>query len=248
MSARKELHFFDDNWGRGLDWYQSHFAVGAHHQVRGEASPSYMYERDAAARIAATLPDARIIAIVRNPVDRAWSHYWLNRSGDREPQSFEAAVASEPARLSTGAGLRPGAPRRRYAYLDRGRYLAQLQRLTMYYPPERVLVLVLELDLKDDPRGTMARIRRFLDLDGPGVTSDVSETVNHPVAFRSRTLARVSRRLPPPLARGVVSMNEHPMRYPRLDGPLRDRLLAHFVEDNAALANWLGRDLPGWAR
>src|SRR5688572_14326389 len=84
VASGKEVHFFDRRYGRGLDWYRSRFAGVTTERVVGEATPAYMYDENAIARIAHDLPDARLIVVLRNPVDRAYSHYWRNRSRGRE--------------------------------------------------------------------------------------------------------------------------------------------------------------------
>jgi hypothetical protein len=98
----KELHFFDTNFDRGLDWYRQQFsgADAAAAKAAGEATPTYMYDETAMSRMAETVPDARLIAILRNPVDRAYSHYWMNRSLDREDLLFPVAIETEAERLA----------------------------------------------------------------------------------------------------------------------------------------------------
>jgi len=247
MSNPKELHFFDDKWDRGLAWYRSQFAGGAGTALAGEATTSYMYEEAAVARMADTLPRARVLAVLRNPVDRAWSHYWFNRAAGFERLPFGEALAQEPARLATGAGLRPADRPRRYAYVARGRYLSQLQRLARRYPAGQLLVLILEEDLADDAGGALARVRSFLGLDRAAAAVDPPERVNHPVRFRSRSLARLGSRLPRPLARAVSSVNSRPMRYPPLEPGPRRALEERFAEEIPGLARWLDRDLSCWS-
>src|SRR5437764_7156012 len=80
VAPGKELHFFDQRFDRGLDWYRDCFERAAGQRAIGEATQSYMYDAEAMTRLAVTVPKARLLAILRNPVDRAWSHYWLNRA------------------------------------------------------------------------------------------------------------------------------------------------------------------------
>lgn len=250
LPPRKEIHFFDHNWDRGIDWYRRYYDSVSHEHALGEATPSYMYEPDAVVRMASVVPDARLVAILRHPVDRAYSHYWLNRGQGRERLGFEAALDAEAGRLATGAGLEPGVQRRRWAYVDRGRYLPQLRRLCDHYPRERLLVLVFEHDLRASPQLTYATVCRFLGVDDGFVAPELDEAVNRPKSFRSLTVWRASRRLPArlkPLARGVARLNERPVDYPPMDPDTRRRLLAGYEADNEALASWLGRDLAAWS-
>ena len=106
----KELRFFDLNYDKGMAWYRSRFPSRRYKQlvrrtrgvelVVGEGSPDYMFHPHAPGRIARTLPSAKLIVFLRNPVDRAWSHYWHQHSRGHEPLSFDEAVLREPERLA----------------------------------------------------------------------------------------------------------------------------------------------------
>ena len=91
MSRPKELHFFDRHWERGLDWYASQFTPGPDHQQFGESTPVYMYDAVGRQRMIETLPEARIVVILRDPIKRAYSHYRQYRNTEREPApTFES--------------------------------------------------------------------------------------------------------------------------------------------------------------
>jgi len=109
-AAEKEIHFFDYEYDRGVDWYRSHFPTKAaadafakeHGRpfLTGEASPSYISHQWAPARVAKTLPHVRLIVILRNPVDRAYSQFQMSRREGEEPfESFADALAAEESRL-----------------------------------------------------------------------------------------------------------------------------------------------------
>ncbi|MEO8330056.1 MAG: sulfotransferase, partial [Candidatus Nanopelagicales bacterium] len=74
MSTPKELHYFDSYYDRGIEWYSSCFAAGASFMHRGESTPFYMYNPTARKRMLTTLPELKVICILRNPIDRAYSH------------------------------------------------------------------------------------------------------------------------------------------------------------------------------
>lgn len=253
LPGRKELHFFDKHWEQGLDWYRAHYADAAGQAAVGDATPTYMYKAAAVGRMAATLPDARLIAILRNPVDRAYSHYWMNRSQWKERLSFEAALAAEPARLAEGDGRRRRGVPGSCAYVDRGRYLHQLQRLCNHYPRHRLLVLVFEEDLRAQPERGYGAVCRFLEIDDAFPVPELDRAANRSVSYRFQTLGRITRRLPRPLPRplqpvvsAVARVNEQPLTYPPMEPATRDRLLAQFRADNDSLASWLDRDLSLW--
>lgn len=168
--VRKGTHYFDVAFARGWAWYRSSFPLAVGHAITGEASPYYMFHPLAPARIAAALPEVRLIVVLRNPVDRAWSHYQFERSRGSEQLHFEDALAQEPERL---AGERermtadPGyhsSAWRHHSYLARSRYAEQLERLYELLPPSRVFVLQSET-LRADPNRALAPVWRFLGLE-----------------------------------------------------------------------------------
>jgi hypothetical protein len=239
MPPRKEIHFFDRRWRRGTDWYRRWFAEARGRRAVGESTPSYMYLPEVPPRMAQVVPQARLVAILRDPVDRAYSHYWHEQQLGHEDLSFLAAIRSEPDRLG-------GDPsdRGRHAYLDRGRYLSQLQRLHRFFPPERLLVLIFE-DFRADPRGTFTTLCRFLDIDEAAVPRDLGRNWTVHTLARSARVRAVSRRLPwRPLRRAVNRLNARRWTPPPLDPEVRADVVERFREDNRALSAWLGRPLP----
>lgn len=225
---RKEVHFFDMNWSRGLDWYRAHFPLRAWSAwvrarrgqagICGEASPYYLYHPHVAARLARTLPGARIVALVRDPVERAFSHYHLNVRQGKEELSFEEAIAREEERLR-GEWERLLADETywserhyQFAYLGRGLYAERLAEWRKHFPKERLLVVCSE-DLYAEPAATLGRVFEHLGL--------------------------------PPFAAGAYkAYNQKP--YPDLAPETRARLAAFFAPHNQRLYELLGRDL-GWA-
>jgi len=168
---KKGSHYFDVNFRRGWIWYWSVFPADAGRDViTGEASPYYMFHPLAPQRIAAALPETRLIAVLRDPVDRAWSHYQYERRLGGERLPFQQALEREPERLAGEVErmlVEPGYSsfaHRHFSYLARGRYAEQLERVYALVPPSRVLVLQSEA-LFADPGGALARLWRFLDLE-----------------------------------------------------------------------------------
>jgi hypothetical protein len=222
---RKEVHFFDLHFARGVGWYRAHFPLRARRAafarsgkrfLCGEASPYYLYHPAVAERVARTLPDARLLAILRNPVDRAFSHYHHERERGRETLSFEEALEREPERLAgeterVAAGGSSEA-HRVFSYLARGRYAEQLQPWLARFPRDRLLVLGSEA-FYADPRGAMARVFAFLGLPP------------HEGAHRVYNASR----------------------YPAMDRATRRRLLDLFAAENQRLFALLGERFD-WER
>ena len=158
--THKEIHFFDNNWFRGLDWYRRYFPLRARMggRITGEASPYYLFHPAAAGRVAETLPDVRLIAVLRDPVERAYSAYQLARRQGHETLEFEEALAREVERLAGEEERILADPRyasvahRRFSYRTRGLYAEQLERWYERFPREQLLVVRSE-DLFAEPGG-----------------------------------------------------------------------------------------------
>lgn len=158
----KELHFFSrPRFAQGRAWYESHFKnCDAKKQV-GEFSTSYLYSPEAAERIAALYPKVKIIAVLRNPVERAYSQYRnAIKAGEiSESVSFADYQQNEPS------------------VIEQGLYASQLQRYVDRFAKEQLLVLVYE-DIAKDPAAFMQRVYRFLGVDDSFVPSMLHERVN----------------------------------------------------------------------
>jgi hypothetical protein len=240
MAKVKELHFFDRHFDRGLGWYCQHFAGASPMQRAGEATPRYMASAPAIERLGATLPEARLLAILRDPVERAYSHYWMERARGRDDRSFEAAIAAEEEHND---------PEILPAYLGQGRYIGQLERICRWLPRRQLHVIIFE-DLLARPGATFAEICRFLQLDDAYRPAGLGRPVNQFVDFRSLKLRRAIKLVPrslPVLSRALGRLNtSNEGSYPPLSPATRGRLAAYFAHDNEALAAFLGRDLPSW--
>src|SRR6266511_3399072 len=141
----KGSHYFDVNFGRGWSWFRAAFPLaGGRRAIAGEASPYYMFHPLAPQRIAAALPEVRLIAVLRDPVERAWSHYRYERHRGYEDLPFEEALRREPERLAGEA--------------------ERLERIHALIPPSRVLVLQSEA-LFGDTDAELERVWRFLGLE-----------------------------------------------------------------------------------
>ena len=144
------MRYFDRNYERGERWYRAHFPTARRlaavaeelggRPVVCEASPGYLYHPDAPGRLAAAVPDARLVAILRDPVERAYSHYRHEVALGFEHLPFEAALDAEDDRLR-GRGVDAAFARQHHAYRGRGRYLEQLDRWLEVFDPSQLLVL-----------------------------------------------------------------------------------------------------------
>jgi sulfotransferase family protein len=237
MAVQKEVRFFSDYYERGLDWYGRQFAGATGERAVGEASPIYMYSEPALTRMAAAIPEARLVAILRNPIDRAYSHYWMMRARGQEALEFSDAIAEELNRIKSGNGA--------LAYLAYSRYLRHLRLVCEHFPREALHVMVLERFLRD-PVDSYHSLCRFLGIDDSFVPPNLEERVNNFVEIRSSGLWRLTRRLLPPLRRVVDRVNIRQASYPPLDPGFRDELMRGFQQENGELASWLAWERSPW--
>ena len=165
----KEVSYFDRHYARGEAWYRGNFPNKARTRGKlvGEASPSYVFHPLAPQRVRELVPEARLVVLVRNPVDRALSHYQHEVALGREPLSFEDALAAEDERLRGEEERLLADPRYfsrewwSHTYRARGRYAEQLERWLAVFPQEQLLIVPSD-DLADDPAGAHARVLDFL--------------------------------------------------------------------------------------
>lgn len=219
----QEVHYFDLHFDKGLRWYRGHFPIrgglrsagrSGTPPITGESSPYYMFHPLAPRRIAETLPDAKIFVLLRNPIDRAYSHFQHERARGVETFSFEEAISREEDRLAGEVERMCSDPgyqsfnHQHFSYLARGRYIEQLETLFSLFPREQILVLLSE-QLFSDPAGTHSAALRFLGI-------------------------------PPQSLPGYARHN--PGRYTDLDKKLRGRLSDYFAESNDRLYRTLDTD------
>lgn len=242
----QEIHFFDieRNFARGLGWYQRHFATWSDQPVVAQTSPLYLYEPKVPERVAAVAPEARWIFLLRNPVDRAYSHYWHEVRYGWEKLSFEEALQAEPQRLGGGE-----VARRHFSYLDRGRYASQLTRFVERFGRERVWVGSYD-ELTRDPAALVARVVSFLGLAPRAGDSSSFIERNHNPAMLPR-FPRIQRWLRPwrgvpGLARLVDGLNLVEARYPAMREETRARLLQEMAGEAESLHRLVGLEVGHW--
>lgn len=220
----KSTDYFFSAAEREERWYRSHFHTAAYRAlaasrrgpvVNGEASPYYMYGPHVPRHLAQAVPDARIIVLLRNPVERAYSHYQERRQQGAETLSFVDALAAEEGRVAGHRARLLENPEMYseevdfFSYRDRGVYLPQVQRLFAAYPSEQVLVLRSE-DLYAEPQSVFDTTCDFLGI------------ARHPLIHPKRH--NEIKRLP-------------------MEREVREELREFYRPHNEALFAFLGRDL-----
>ena len=218
----KEIHYFDLHYQRGLNWYRGRFPYA--HRLSGgtltlDASPYYLLHPLAPERAARLVPGAKLVALLRNPVERALSHYQHEVRGGRESLPFERAIEQEVERLSGEEERLRSDPtyysfnHHRYSYVRRGRYLEQLRRWVEHFPRSQLLVLQSER-LFADPVAATAAVHEFLGVP--------PHRLEHYKPFLHGAYDRA------------------------MPAEVRTRLVEYFEPHNRELYDWLGEEFD-WA-
>ena len=182
VAFRKEVHYFDGNYTRGAPWYRSNFPTRRQLQrlgqgaVTGEATPYYLYHQAAAERIAGLVPRALLIAVLRDPADRAISHYFHSVRTGMDTRPIRQAFAEENAYVQAEEKhvLRDdytSDQHRMWSYVARGHYAQQLEEYFKRFSRQQMLILQSE-EFFADPQIAVREVTEFLGID-PVTLSDV---------------------------------------------------------------------------
>lgn len=237
-----EIHYFSRYHERGDRWYLENFKPPGAGLMIGEKSNSYLDTPASAARIHQSLPDVRLVAQLRNPVERAYSDYcMLHRRGEA------TADINRYLDPRQGAGGR---------FLEGGLYFQQLRRFLDLFPAENMLVLFYE-DLKSDAAGQVKDLRRFLHLEENPTFEPVAERVKDKtrplVDARLRRLLKPLKPIVAPFRQtkgfeALRSVISDEFRYVPLNGELAARMVEYYEQETAQLGELLGRDLSHWLK
>lgn len=145
MGKKKELHFFDkdDNFSNSLvdyDAYHNLFSEKPNYKFKGECTPSYLYMKLCAERIYNYNKEIKLIAILRNPIDRAYSHWNMQRTRKVEKLGFMDSIINESSRLTALDSFQ----KKKFAYLGRGFYVEQIKAYQKFFPEDQLLILKYE--------------------------------------------------------------------------------------------------------
>ncbi|QRM57459.1 sulfotransferase [Sinorhizobium sp. BG8] len=235
-----ELHYFSRSYDKGDAWYQSQFTPPDDQVLIGEKSNSYLDTPGAAERIKRSIPNVKLIAQLRNPVDRAYSDYcMLFRRGDvgRDIRQY-----LDPRYAAGGR------------FLNGGLYYRQLQVYLDLFPAECMQVLLYE-DVPADPQRQLDTVRRFLGLESELRITPVSNKVkDKTVPVISPGLRRVLHPLKPivapfrsnPVVKGLRSMIARETKYTPLGTELYERMIDFYAPEAEMLGKFMRRDLSGW--
>lgn len=251
MAAAKEVHYFSRHYDQGVPWYESHFAGGGDASVIGEFSTSYMLDPAVPERLASLLPEARLLFIFRNPIERAYSNYWFSLSiGTQHRDGTFSEVLRSPEGFNQ--------------YIVGGFYYQHLERFLTFFAPEQTYIMITE-EVQREPLRQMALCYRYLGVDTT-FQPDVSKTYNTTVttsntwlapAYSSWVTAKTQlkpfiKRFPNRLRSNLAQVEKRAMR--RVLSDERPAMLAEdraflaeiYIDENKKLAAFLGREPECW--
>lgn len=246
MSRKKELKFFvarrrSSKWSKSLDWYRAQFEEGAGCRVIGESTPEYSKQLiypGVPGRMHSVIPRARLVYILRDPIERMVSHYVHLFGNRKESRSLEDALLS----------------RSHNKYVDASLYHLQLERYLEFYPRSQIFVTSLE-GLVNEPVATMQSLFRFVGVDDT-FSSDIFARVYHASSSKRRQTdfdRRLGSLFPDAWMRGlrrtpiVSSLLERPVRRPIVGDRLRRELEARLADDVTALRSFTGEPFAEWS-
>jgi hypothetical protein len=182
-AARKELHFFDDpqRFDNGAGWYRRCFPHSSwkdgRRSITGEATPSYLFDPSVPKRMAGMVPQARLITLLRNPIDRAYSHFQMQVKRGSEPNTFEEAIEQQHS-----------------SYVSRGIYVDQLLRWFELFSREQMLILKSE-DFFEHPVEGLKVVLNFLELPDWQPEASELQQRRHTGTYRQKMDPSTRRRL-----------------------------------------------------
>ena len=260
LPHKKETKFFqyDEEYEKGIEYYSRYFDDATANQVKGEIDPSYIfYCEKTLPRIKEKLGDEiKIIVMLRNPVDRAYSHYLMSLKKGFEKMSFEDAVFNESVRLKSG--IRNNEIN--FSYITRGLYFNQLKKCFGLYDRKQFLILTFDEFIINRDRCVL-EIEKFIGVRElpleENVKSNAAKTVRSSkltVAMREKSLIKQVIKVLLPfksvrknLRKGINKLNEEENKIEKLSMNLKEKIYSqYFKEDVEQLETLLGLDLSAW--
>ena len=230
----KQSYFFDRNYGKGIEWYLSRFAeVEPNHVAVGEIATGYCLP-NAIPLMAKHFPDIKLLMVMRNPTDRAYSNY-QTRKVEENWSSFAEAIESDPE------------------FLERGQYIDQIEALLEHYDKDQILLLLYD-DLQTDDSGYLKTILKFIGVDLNTESNLIGQRKNAAIFPKLRNVLH-QLRLDPivhVIRKSLIgdwirrSRKNKGRAYQPMDPATKEKLIEHFRPYNDRLSTQLKTDLSHW--
>jgi len=236
LPAKKEIHFFDNDFDKGLDYYSSFFSSATDEKAIGEITPSYLHRGNVAERIFDTLGDIKLILCLRNPTERLYSRYWNAKGKFKENKdlSFEEKIQTKEE------------------FITEGFYYNHLEKYLRLFSKENILILFYE-DLSNDPTNFLKSIYTFLEVDesfeAPLINGKINAAASKKLLGKSILLNYLSRGLRKikfySYSQKIESLNR--AKLPSMKAETRKWLTQEvYLKSNKELEKFLGKDLNHW--
>jgi hypothetical protein len=270
MATPKEPHFFDANYDGDVETYlDTHFTGGS--TALGEATPHYLFAPHVPERLHRHAPEVPLVAVLRDPVERAYSDWWMYWTRDTEPLAFEEAIEANLARLEEGPSFlgddaeerwttyyretQSGSPRRiqHRPYVEIGHYADQLDRYLEHFSPDQISLFT-SRQLREDPAEVVQSIWHKLGLDmdvelgSPHRRNEAMGGLARPIyrAARAVGLESALHALPRGIRTKLKKVTARLDERPAMDSQIRQRLARHYEPHNQRLAKGTDLDLSHW--
>ena len=262
VSSFKEPHFFDNdsNFSKGLDWYLSSFYKNVKtEKIISDFTPTYLYNKEAPSRIKNTFgSDLKFMIILRDPVERAYSHYLHTKRDGIEKKSFLESLEKEKIRLIKSDFL----SNLHYSYISQSKYFEMINRYFNFFPRSNFKIYIFEEDFNNNDKLFFEDLFKFLNLKKPKtIKTDIRTNVASKarISFLKKVLSsnsflvKIFKILIPsiPLRRKIRNtiqfFNNKPVRKDSLDNSMKKLIFEkYFKEDVRSLEKFLKRDLSVW--
>lgn len=237
----KEIHYFDRHYDKGRDWYASHFEACKSEKIKGEKTATYMTSEKYANRITNDLPEIKLIFLLRNPVNRAYSEYWLMVRNGKEVKEGRPIPSHRAIK------------RKNNMYVQRGKYLKQLKYFSAI--PEEQKYIVISEEYWNSPFRTIKQIFEFLGVDTSFTPGEVGKIHSGKTSQSNFLASCFFNRFTLPLLKyksfnkTLRCLNEalhYEKDYPPLSEDDKQYLKKIFRKENDKLEEYLERDLSCW--
>jgi hypothetical protein len=258
LPINKEAHFFDEDekYALGFKWYyENFFSDRKNEKICGSCTPEYMYFDKVPKRIFESCGrEVKLIFLLRNPVDRAYSHYLMSKRRCLEELSFEAALKEENSRIKTGYLNKSN-----FSYGTRGFYFSQIKRYLEYFPKKNMMFIRFEDDFVNNRAKTVEEILQFLDLKQ--IDLDVNIKSNEARSSRIKAIQRfiykpnviksffsffVNQQMKSKIRLMIYDKVMRPEKKSNINIELKNSLIRSYLEDITELEKLIGKSLSSW--